>query len=64
MKQLPVFEGWTVDVRLRQFRRGEYPRAFEFVSFDSAPGKELLSRWIDSGRAPSELTSPRSSAAK
>ncbi len=53
-RALPVFEGWTVDVRLRQFRRAEYGKALEFIPFDSPRGAELLSRWEDSQTAGAE----------
>lgn len=42
--ELPTFNGWTIDQRLRQFRkvvRGENPQ-IEFVDFNSAEGQELL----------------------
>ena len=46
MKQLPVFRGYTVDVRLRQFRKvtghqAKWP-GIEFVDFDSPKGRKLL----------------------
>lgn len=41
MRRLPTFQDYTVDVRLREFRRfGEW--GIESIPFDSAPGKELL----------------------
>ena len=42
--ELPTFNGWTIDQRLRQFRkvvRGENPQ-IEFVDFNSAEGQEIL----------------------
>ena len=42
--ELPTFNGWTIDIRLKQFRkveRGENPK-IEFVDFDSKEGQELL----------------------
>ena len=42
--ELPTFNGWTIDARLRQFRkviRGENPQ-IEFIDFDSEKGQELL----------------------
>ena len=41
VRRLPEFRGYTVDVRLREFRRmvlGETP---EFIPFDSEKGREL-----------------------
>ena len=42
--ELPAFNGWTIDARLRQFRKvvhGENPQ-IEFIDFDSEEGQELL----------------------
>jgi len=42
--QLPTFNGYTIDARLRQFRKvehGENPQ-IEFIDFDSEQGQELL----------------------
>jgi len=45
VRKLPEFKGYTVDERLRQFRKvdrsGESP-SIEFVEFDSDKGEELL----------------------
>lgn len=41
-KRLPTFQGYTVDMRLREFRKmnvGELP---EFIAFDSTRGRRLL----------------------
>ncbi len=45
--QLPTYNGYTIDKRLRQFRKvaheahGEFP-GIEFIEFDSKKGQELL----------------------
>jgi hypothetical protein len=39
---LPVFRGYTVDVRLRQFRKVKPGQIIEFVDFDSPKGRKLL----------------------
>ncbi len=39
---LPTFKGYTVDVRLRQFRKADYGHKIEFVEFDSEKGRKLL----------------------
>jgi len=42
--ELPTFKGYTVDKKLRQFRkvsRGENPQV-EFIEFDSEEGQVLL----------------------
>lgn len=45
-KKLPIFKGYTVDVRLKQFRKVKKER-IEFVEFDSAEGEKLFSKYID-----------------
>jgi hypothetical protein len=42
--QLPTFKGYTVDTRLREFRKATFGEKLEFISFDSPEGKELLGR--------------------
>ena len=39
---LPVFKGFTVDIRLRQFRKMEYGKLPEFIPFDSPRGEDLI----------------------
>lgn len=40
--KLPTFKGYTVDFRLREFRKAIPDRCLEFVAFDSKKGKRLL----------------------
>lgn len=41
--RLPVFKGYTVDARLKEFRKADTGRKkIEFVPFDSRKGKKLL----------------------
>ena len=40
--ELPTFKGFTVDKRLRQFRKVSKGCQIEFIDFDSKQGKELL----------------------
>ena len=55
MRELPVFRGYTVDVRLRQFRKADaVKRMIEFVDFESEQGEELLSAYVDTLDADSE----------
>lgn len=44
-KQLPLFKGWTVDVRLKQFRR-IILNEIEFMDFDSEEGVKFLNEYI------------------
>ena len=46
MRALPVFRGYTVDVRLRQFRRVS-SEGIEFLDFGSEQGDGLLDEYID-----------------
>lgn len=39
---LPTFGGYTVDARLREFRRLEYGKPQIYIPFDSPEGKRLL----------------------
>ncbi|MCB9772246.1 MAG: hypothetical protein H6754_06810 [Candidatus Omnitrophica bacterium] len=43
---LPVFKGYTVDVRLNEFRKADPKKGLEFIRFDSLEGEELLSGFI------------------
>ncbi|GEM_PF-1676590 len=46
--ELPTFEGWTVDLRLEEFRRMVPDEECQFVSFDSETGEDLLARYAAS----------------
>ena len=46
VKKLPEFKGYTVDEKLRQFRKADRSKpSIEFVEFDSEKGKELLEEY-------------------
>ncbi|PKL78939.1 MAG: hypothetical protein CVV27_02640 [Candidatus Melainabacteria bacterium HGW-Melainabacteria-1] len=42
VRELPTFRGYTVDARLREFRKVEYGKVPEFIPFDSPRGEKLL----------------------
>ncbi len=44
--ELPQFEGYTVDLRLRQFRKITKTR-IEFIDFCSVKGEKIRSRYIN-----------------
>lgn len=48
VRALPTFKGYTVDVRLQQFRRLTLGEAGEFIDFKSEKGDQLLAEWIKS----------------
>ncbi len=43
-RKLPEFKGYTVDFRLREFRKVVYGKSIEFVGFQSKKGKMLLQK--------------------
>lgn len=50
-RKLPVFEGYTVDARLREFRKVERERGrIEFIPFRSPKGEKILERMRAAGR--------------
>ena len=49
VKELPKFKGYTVDQRLRQFRKVDKDKpSIDFVNFDSDEGQELLAEYEES----------------
>ena len=48
IRQLPVFKGYTVDTRLKQFRRVDPEWGMEFIDFDSEEGEKILIEYIES----------------
>ena len=40
--QLPTFKGYTVDMRLREFRKAKIGEKLEFIPFNSPEGKRLF----------------------
>jgi hypothetical protein len=46
--KLPEFKGYTVDERLKQFRKVDHEKpSIEFVEFNSEKGKKLLDEYED-----------------
>jgi hypothetical protein len=45
-RALPVFRGYTVDVRLQQFRKASPDSGMEYVNFASPEGDDLLEEYI------------------
>lgn len=40
--KLPEFRGYTIDKRLREFRKFEYGKTVEFIPFDSPKGQKII----------------------
>ena len=47
MNILPIFEGYTIDIRLKEFRRVNLHQGFEFIPFESLEGERLLEDFIE-----------------
>lgn len=45
LQKLPIFEGYTVDIRLKQFRKINNWRIY-FINFYSEKGEKILNRYI------------------
>ena len=52
---LPTFKGYTVDMRLREFRKVVWGEEIEFLSFESAKGKRLLIAFLQTSEGEEEL---------
>ena len=50
MIELPTFKGYTVDERLREFRKIEMNKMPEWVPFESAKGRRLLIAYFSQKR--------------
>ena len=46
MNKLPIYEGYTIDVRLKEFRKADFKKGIEFIPFDSDRGDKLLSCYL------------------
>ena len=46
VRKLPVFRGYTVDARLRQFRKIPIDGPHEFIDFDSPEGSRMVIAFI------------------
>ena len=42
VRRLKEFKGYTIDLRLKQFRKANLGEELEFIEFDSKKGKKLL----------------------
>lgn len=44
VRRLKAFNGYTIDLRLRQFRKANRGEELEFIEFDSEEGQVLLQK--------------------
>ncbi len=43
-RALPIFKGYTVDGRLKEFRKVKQGPTIEFIDFDSEKGQQLVAQ--------------------
>jgi hypothetical protein len=55
IRVLPTFKGYTVDMRLKEFRKEAWGEEIEFLSFESAKGKRLLIAFLQTSEGEEEL---------
>ena len=46
IRRLPEVKGYTVDLRLKQFRKIQRGKPMEFISFEDKKGRDLFWEWI------------------
>jgi Mg2+/Co2+ transporter CorC len=46
VKALPVFKGYTVDIRLQEFRKADRKTGIEILKFGSPQGDDLLEEYV------------------
>ncbi len=46
IRVLPVYDGWTIDLRCRQFRKVHDDGWIDFLDFDTGEGDRLLRHLI------------------
>jgi len=55
IRVLPTFKGYTIDMRLKEFRKAVWEEEVEFLSFESEKGKELLIAFLQTVEGEEEL---------
>lgn len=46
MRKLPTYKGYTMDIRLKEFRKADLKTGIKFIPFDSDKGDKLLSGYL------------------
>ena len=47
VKKLPTFRGYTVDIRLKQFRKIDPKNNIDFIDFNTQEGDKLLNNYLN-----------------
>ena len=47
MNTLPIFKGYTVDLKLKEFRKAVFGKTPEFIPFKSQKGQKLMSGFLE-----------------
>ena len=51
---LPTYKGYTVDIRLKEFRKAVWGEEVEFIPFDSEKGQKLMMGFLKTPEARQE----------
>ncbi len=46
IRVLPTYKGYTVDMRLKEFRKAVWGKEIEFIPFDSVKGQKLITGFL------------------
>lgn len=46
MNKLPIYQGYSVDFRLKEFRKAIFGKALEFIPFESEAGQKLMTGFL------------------
>ncbi len=46
MRKLPIYKNYTVDFRLKEFRKVVFGKLPEFIPFDSPKGQKLINEFL------------------
>lgn len=52
---LPTIKGYTVDMRLKEFRKAIWGQELEFIPFTSTKGRKLLTLFLQTQEGQREL---------
>ena len=55
IRVLPTFKGYTVDMRLKEFRKAVWGEEIEFLSFESVEGRKLIIAFLQTNEGEEEL---------